>query len=330
MKLRARACALVVGLILVAPKSSWAGPEGVADPNRTLPDASKAPTPEAVATARSHYNRGIQLYEDGDYKLAVVEFERAYEIAPNYQVLYNIAQVCFQLNNYAKALQAYRLYVTGGGDKIPAARRTEVETAIKQLVARTAKLSIATNVPGAEVSLDDATVGTAPINDILVDTGQHRVTAVKAGRNPATKTFVLAAGDQIKVDLDLTEIPVVKIETPREKKSYTWIGWVATGVAAAGALTTGILSLFAYTDYRDARNSPADISDQTGEIKRAEIDSKQSKTNTLVLTTAIIGGATVVTGAVTLYFTLKESSSSSPSNVRVNVAPQWVSLSGTF
>src|SRR5262249_2149673 len=41
--------------------------------------------------ADEHFRRGVDLYRDKDYATALVEFQRAYEIAPDIKTLYNIA-----------------------------------------------------------------------------------------------------------------------------------------------------------------------------------------------------------------------------------------------
>ena len=41
------------------------------------------------AEARAHFSRGVEFYKEGDYRTALIEFKRAYEVLPNYKVLYN-------------------------------------------------------------------------------------------------------------------------------------------------------------------------------------------------------------------------------------------------
>lgn len=43
--------------------------------------------------ARVHYAQGVDLYKDGKFEQASIAFERAYEIAPSYKILWNIGQV---------------------------------------------------------------------------------------------------------------------------------------------------------------------------------------------------------------------------------------------
>jgi hypothetical protein len=68
------------------------------------------PTKQQLQEARAHYMRGVQLYNDGDFKLALIEFTRSYDLAPTYKILYNIGEVNLQLNNYASSLDALERY----------------------------------------------------------------------------------------------------------------------------------------------------------------------------------------------------------------------------
>ncbi len=89
--------------------------------------ASAAPARADTDDARSHFTRAVELFKEGDFRAALIEFQRAYDASPNYKVLYNLGQTNLELQDYAGALRAFRGYLDGGGRDIPAARRTQVE-----------------------------------------------------------------------------------------------------------------------------------------------------------------------------------------------------------
>src|ERR1700679_4128277 len=84
-----------------------------------------APSVHADGTedARSHFTHGVELFKEADFRAALIEFQRAYDAAPNYKVLYNLGQTSLELQDYAGALKAFRGYLDGGANQIPAARR---------------------------------------------------------------------------------------------------------------------------------------------------------------------------------------------------------------
>jgi tetratricopeptide (TPR) repeat protein len=49
------------------------------------------------------------------YQEALVEFQRAYQLSPNYRVLYNIARTAGLLKNHALALESFQRYLEEGG-----------------------------------------------------------------------------------------------------------------------------------------------------------------------------------------------------------------------
>src|SRR5215467_4367472 len=109
-----------------------------------------APPTDTVEEARVHYHRGLELFDDGDFKLALVELERAYVLAPTYKLLFDIGQVHYQLNDYAKARGALERYLAEGKEDVPADRREQVEHDLATLRSRTARVTLRANVSGAE------------------------------------------------------------------------------------------------------------------------------------------------------------------------------------
>src|SRR5262249_58761964 len=109
------------------------------------------PTPPPAARppgeADAHFRRGIELYKEGDFPAALIEFRRAYEIDPRYQALYNIGETYFQLNDYANALKTLEKYLHDGGAQVSAGRREEVQKEIEKLRTRVGQLEVSTNVP---------------------------------------------------------------------------------------------------------------------------------------------------------------------------------------
>lgn len=283
-------------------------------------EASEAkPSAEAVERAGHHFERGLQLYNDAEYRLALIEFERAYQLVPNYRVKYNIAQVSIQIGRYANALRALEDYLEEGGDKISAERRAQVESDLQMLAGRTARLTITSNVEGAEIMVDDTVVAKTPLTEkLLIDAGEHRLTVSHRGYQPRRQELTLAGGDDMELQLDLTPIkkedPVVIVKQvpgqtkPRDRGvredgfPYVAVGWTTTGALAIGAVVTGIVGLTA-KDELDSLAGGAEP-DQDSEQVRQEMDAAQKKARDWFLASDILTGAAVAAGVASLYFTL--------------------------
>lgn len=320
------------------------------------------PTKAQQQEAATRFKKGLELFKDGDYQAALIEFRRANELAPNFNVLYNIGQVYFQLQDYPGALNSLERYLSEGASSIPSARRAEVQRDIDKLRARVANLDIVTTVPDCDIAIDDVVVGKSPLaKPIMVSAGKHKVTISKNGFTPSTKVVEVASGDSPKVQIDPVEqktgtTVVVQEQSKPEQtqnpnpvdttpvappppppRSVPWAGIGITAGLTAGAVVMGILALTASNNLGNERTSPT--------ATRDSLDSAKSKTTAFALTTDILTGAAVVSFGVTLYFGLRTPKSDTPapatpgapapqpaafSDLRVGVSPNGIRLLGSF
>lgn len=320
MSMRARSLGVMVAVLLVTP-SAMAQP--VAPPGDSKGEAK----PDATKDAEQHYLRGKQLFDEGDYSLALVEFNRAYEISPNYRVLFNIAQINIQLFNYAAARTTIERFLREGGDDIPAARKTQAEKDLAMLKTRTAHLRITTTPPAA-VTIDEAQVGTAPFTEpLLVNAGQRKVTVSATGYATATKLVTVAGGDSQEVSVALEAIPVdggPKV-TSTMKKNYTpaLVGWVATGAFAVGAGLFGAFYLSKQSEIDDANESKIVVS------SRYKDDAEGAATR-MAVAADVFGLLAIGAAGVSLYFTLKPPQQESVKVGTIRVLPTPTGVVGTF
>lgn len=314
------------------------------------------PTKAARDEASSRFKKGIELFNDGDYHAALIEFRRAYELVPTWGVLYNIGQVQFQLQDYAAALSSLERYLSEGGRQVPAARRAEVEKDIQKLKGRISHIDLTINVPDAEVSVDDVSIGKGPFTKpITVSAGRRKITVSREGYATQSKTVDLASNDTTKLTFDLVERPGQPASadpkpapaaeggeepdappeapsaapdgpTPATGTSIMPVaGWVATGAFAAGAVVCGVLALGASSDLKDLRA-------QQGASPEALSDAA-SKTTTLAIVTDVLTGAALIAGGISIYYTVTSPSPAPTAGaraVRVGVSPSGVRVLGTF
>lgn len=281
------------------------------------PASSPADTADAAQLeARAHHRRGLELYDEGEYRLALVEFQRAYEIGKSFKSLYNIGQVYYQLTNYAKARITLEQYLADGGDAIPEARRAEVEKDLATLRARTATLTVNVNVADAEVVIDDAFVGKSPLQVVVVNAGELRIRVAKQGFVASTRSLTLAGGDVTTVDVTLQESKpdVVVTQTTTGLPGPVVASWIVTGILAAGTVGTGIAAIAASSKYETKRETPI-----TGSAQEAKADLERQKdlVSGLALTTDILAVTTVVAAGVSLYLTFRPKPQPDTPQVRV-------------
>lgn len=283
----------------------------------------------------ARFKKGVELYNEADFRSAAVEFRRAYEKGKNFKILYNIAQCEFQTTNYVAALEAFEKYLAEGGAQIPAARRTEVETEIPKIKARIATVTIKANVPGATIVVDDQTIGTAPLaSTIPMNAGHHKIIARMDGWREGVKTVEVAGGESTTVDVALVELPKGGGSGDYDKgagssgKSWTpaIVAWSVAGVFALGGVGLGLGASAKSDELKDAKSSPNKT--------KSELDDLDSSTSRMALLADIAFGVSIVSAGIATYFTI-DAAKSAPSGSQkasVRIAPTLGGLgcSGSF
>ncbi len=307
--------------------------------------AFAAPTPEQIEEGRGHFNRGVEYYKENDFRNALVEFKRAYDIAPNWKVLYNLGYTSLELQDYAAALRYFERYLGDGGADVPADKKTKVQGELDKLQKRVARITVDVNVEGAEVLVDDVSIGKSPLTEpVLVSAGRRKIVVNKGG---ATQTRVIdvAGGDTTKVSIELEQAkgptgsgggglvvpPGGQTTEPSSGGGPSTGFWVSLGVTGAlgvGTVVTGVLALSAKSKFDDTIAKVG--------VTPTDVDDARTKTRTLALVTDILGGATLAGAIVTVIVGLTTSGKSAPKKdaapppVSFSVSPFGASVSGSF
>jgi hypothetical protein len=306
--------------------------------------ADAAPKPSSEATteaARASFQRGVELFHEGNFEAALAEFRKANELSPSYRILYNIAQTYVEVHDYVNALKYYKQYLADGDAEVSGPRRTSVEELIQKLNARIAFVEVSVNVDGAQVSVDDVPVGISPLDGpIPLNPGSRRVSASKTGLPAVTRTIAVAGSDKQSLALTLRDpttagqgssaepIPGLASQARAQSESNAALvtALTATGVCAVTAGVFGWLTARAKNDFdRDL---------DTVNVSPSQMDNHRSRLRTFALITDIAAAATVVSGGVSLYLVLARPSRgkaqlSKPSPfVALSPTPTGVALHG--
>jgi len=339
MPLARRFAALALASIALFASGSAAFAQPAAAPTAAAPTAAPATTKDE---AKQRYLKGVELFEEGDYQAALIEFKRSYELVPKHEVLYNIGQVHFQLQDYASALKALERYLQEGDRKIPAARRSDVERDLEKLRSRVATLVVKTNLPGADVLVDGVKVGTTPLREpLLLSSGKRRIEATKQGFRTASTTEELAGQEQREIALELrpeasdgtdgagrdgsASTPVA----PPKTAIGPIVAWSATGAFAIGTGVLGGLALSADGELADRKRTPGTLT--------TVLDSTGSRARTFALVSDVLLGCTVLSAGVATCLTIRASSADAdPASeaARLELAPTiglgYVGVDGRF
>jgi hypothetical protein len=329
-----RAVSLALALasaVLASPRPCHADPTGA--------------TASPVDEARARFQRGVKFAKDGDFRSALVEFEEAYRIAPNFKVRFNIGQTCEELQDFAGAMAAFRAYLAEGGSAVPKARRSVVEDELKQLEGHVARLEVESVEPDVELVAEGdrkLNLGKTPLADVvLLNSGTWEVTARKEGFEPQVTEVTVAGGDRKKVVVALKKLepPRVVVALPPPPAPVpapapppvahapsmvpVYIGAGLTGVLAISAGVTGGFFLGAKSTYESKLGD-------FGVTKSAVSDASDSA-KTLAIAADVQTVAAVAVGAGTLIvYLVRRPSHAASTGWAPLLSPTAVGVRGTF
>lgn len=281
--------------------------------------AASSPSASATTEARERFQRGVTLYREGSFDAALAEFKRAYEIAPNYRILYNLAQVQVERHDSVAALNLFGQYLQQGGSEIEADRRAQVERDMQSLRGRVSDLTVESNVSGAQLTIDGIEAGTLPLaGPIQVNSGVRQISVVKPGYQSVSKSMTIAGAQPLRITLTLQPLDgkpadnAAASKTPSEPKGEQahglsapfWVSAVATGLFTGAAVTFGVVSLNKNQKLDDALNSPPSSDNSRS------IEDTRSSLKTTALLTDVFTGAAIIGAATTVYFAITSGSSS--------------------
>jgi hypothetical protein len=316
--------------------------------------------------AREHYDRAVELYTQRDYAAALEQLRLAAELRPHYRLQRALAQVHAAMRDYAAAYTANRLYLEQGGDKITPERRQEATAEMAKLERLVALVTLAVDVRGALIRIDDSNVGQAPLTTpVALNVGPHQLIVSHPAYPDQSRAITAAAGTSERLEFSLARRPLAAATTldassgddplaPHEALAavsnagqgvapapapsgaeldapdYVWLGWVATGALAAGATATGLWALSKNNALDDDRQLAA----SQGNVDRELLDSRASSLRVLATVTDVLWVAAAAAGGVTLWLTLDapgpaRHSAPGPA-LQAGIGPGGVSLRANF
>lgn len=325
---------LGAALCVAATLLTAAAPARAQQAGDDIYDDEPGPTDEA----RQRFRKGVALTSAGKVDEALVEFQAAYDLSPNWKILYNIGQCSRHVRDHARSVRAFERYLAEGGALVPRGRRAEVERELSEMQPLVGKVEIAVVPDGAEIALDGASQGKSPLAAAVVaNAGKRRVTATRPGQPPVSQEVDVPPGGTVKVTLELPAAaapppPAPVAPPPRAPQTgssdnSTWIrvGMVGTGLLVVGAAVTGTIALVSSADL----GSTAYAGPYT--TPPPDMQSQASTIDTLAVVTDVLVGAAVVGAGVTIFLMVTHEPPGKPApSVGLSLAPRGAALRGTF
>ena len=233
---------------------------------------------DPLEAARAHFERAVTLFEAGDPRAALAEFERAYALSARPSLLFNLGATHQALHEYPEAVDALRRFLAATEGQ-RSRQRTEAERALRELDGLMARVRVTCDPATATLTLD----GRAATGDVLsVGPGRHVIEASAPGRVTQRVEVTVASGDQPSLRLVLPVVPepvvvapvvsspavipaVIPVAAralrPARRPWFTrpWVWAVTGGALAVGATLTGVAAVGVNDDFHRLVQSDADV-----------------------------------------------------------------------
>jgi hypothetical protein len=169
--------------------------------------ASAEERANAVEAAR-RFDRGYLMAQQGSLEAAIREFEEAYALSPHPSVLYNLGQAYAASGRAAQAVLTLQKYLEQTDPKLDAERRAQAAALMDYQSQRVGRLALEVEPVGAEITLDGAVLGSAPLADSLpITAGVHGLTVTAPGHLPRSLRVVITAKATLSERVKLAPTP---------------------------------------------------------------------------------------------------------------------------
>ena len=162
------------------------------------------------------FQLGAARYKENDYLGALEHFLASNRLAPNHNVVFNIARCYEHLERFS---DAYRFYAIAGEAQNTPERRAQIEEALGRIKPKVAVLEVKTNPPGATIYLDRKELGargSAP-RSLGLAAGTYTIIAELGDHEPVTsKPTTIALGTTTTIELELVPILATVVVTGPE------------------------------------------------------------------------------------------------------------------
>ncbi|WP_437320377.1 PEGA domain-containing protein [Sorangium sp. So ce385] len=150
--------------------------------------AASAPAPQGplsetlTGEAKAEYEAARILFNDGDFRNAIIKFERAYQLSRDPRLLWNIALCQKNLQRYARLLGTVEKLLQDAGPQLSEQDRKDAAALIEATKAYVSRLDLQASEAGATVFVDGEEVGQTPLREpVLLDVGTRKIRVTKKG-----------------------------------------------------------------------------------------------------------------------------------------------------
>ena len=156
-------------------------------------------------TSQKDWDSAKELFRNGSYKGAIVQYQKIYDDTKNPRVLFNIGVCWKNIERYVKAVEVWEKQLSFEQD-LPAGDVKSVNQALAAVRPYISELTVEANEAGAEILIHGEVAGKTPLLGTLsIDVGKNPVRLRKPGFIPQEKVVQVIKGQPAKVVFELQE-----------------------------------------------------------------------------------------------------------------------------
>jgi hypothetical protein len=180
----------------------------------SLAGAAAAQTPIQIEESKKHFTKAVDFFKKENYREALDEFNRSYDLRPHWGILYNIGICYLKLDKKGKALMILMKYAEKGGAEVSKEKSEEVENFIQDLMSQVGIVRFNGDLTGAKVLVDGEQYPEANENLYLyLDPGKRYIRIVRGQAVLYEDKVVVREGDEVVIYLEALGPPSVTSTT---------------------------------------------------------------------------------------------------------------------
>jgi len=198
---------------------------------------------ETRTAARAVFLEGNRLFKIPLFSQAVEKYTEALEKWKHPAFYFNLAIAEINLGQYLEAREHLEEALKYGPDPLREDRFQEAKKQLVEVEHHLGRIRVSCPTPGAEVTLDGATLFTGPgSQEVWVKAQAHELSAKRTEYATQAKRATVAAGTVATVDLPLRKIF-------EDRPWAVWKPWAVVGAGAAIVAASGVLHAVSAHDF---------------------------------------------------------------------------------
>lgn len=213
---------------------------------------------DAREEARNHYETGLGLFDHGDREQALVEFKLAYELFPNNDVVFMLAQCEYHLGKLKEARAHYETFLNSDPKSTLAEnarlRIAAIDRRPSVLVINTVPSDVSVKIEGQGHSYE----GQAP-NEFLVPKGRYRITVTRANFQAQVRDVNVGIAETLPMFFKLDPVPGRLIITTDPKRTTLFVRGMRAENPYNQRVEPGLYEIYAEADNHESRRDTVEV-----------------------------------------------------------------------